>query len=139
MIPSPYADLTPDELAKLCVWREARGEVFDAQRGVAEVIRNRVMRPGWWGTDITSVVLKPWQFSSFNHGDSNESKRPDDGDASWLSCQRAVDVAFSRSSPDVTGGAILYYDVSIDPPFWATSPQYKLSMIVGKLRFFAEV
>src|SRR5450755_941272 len=36
-----YSELSPLDLMKLCVWREARGEGILGKRGVAQVIQNR--------------------------------------------------------------------------------------------------
>ncbi len=40
----------------LLVWREARGETFEAQLAVAHSVMDRVKHPGWWGTDLLSVI-----------------------------------------------------------------------------------
>ncbi len=80
-------------LLALVIWREARGETLAAKLAVAWVVRNRVQRPGWWGKDWGSVVLKPFQFSSFNHNDPNATRWPDPLDTSWeASLQIAADV-----------------------------------------------
>jgi len=71
-----YSELSALDLMKLCVWREARGEGMLGKRGVAQVIQNRANDPSWWGHDIRSVILKPWQFSSFNMADPNSEKWP---------------------------------------------------------------
>lgn len=42
---------------------EARGQGLLDMLAVASVIRERVLRPGWWGTDWVSVCKKPWQFT----------------------------------------------------------------------------
>lgn len=53
---------------------EARGESFLDMVAVGAVIRERVLRPGWWGTDWISVCRKPYQFSCWNKDDPNLPK-----------------------------------------------------------------
>jgi hypothetical protein len=55
----------------LCAYREARGETAATQFAQACSVCNRVMQPCWWGTDVITVVLKPFQYSSFNFNDPN--------------------------------------------------------------------
>jgi spore germination cell wall hydrolase CwlJ-like protein len=59
------------ELITLCVYGEARNQGLDGMLAVASVILNRSKKPSWWGSDIKSVILKPWQFSCFNENDPN--------------------------------------------------------------------
>jgi len=49
-------------------WREGRGESTEAQRGIFHTVVNRAAKAGWWGNDVVSVSLTPFQFSCFNHG-----------------------------------------------------------------------
>ena len=42
---------------------EARGCGILDMIAVGAVIRERVLRPGWWGSDWISVCRKPSQFS----------------------------------------------------------------------------
>jgi spore germination cell wall hydrolase CwlJ-like protein len=128
-----YDDL---HLLALCVWREARGEVNDAQLGVACSIRNRVDKPGWWGTDYRSVILKPWQYSSFNAGDPNSIKFPDETDSVWLQCLENASLVINGNCPDNTDGAQSYFDKSLDnnPPKWAATMTHTLD--IGRLHFY---
>ena len=56
-------------------WREARGESTEAQRGIIRTVVNRAAKAGWWGTDVASVILKFFQFSSLNLNDPRRCKR----------------------------------------------------------------
>lgn len=59
------------------LWGEARGTGLLDMLGVAAVIRERVLRPGWWSRpndDWISVCRSPWQFSCWNSNDPNRSK-----------------------------------------------------------------
>ena len=132
-------------LMALCVWREARGQSMEAKRCVSWVIRNRADQPGWWGgPSIASVVLKPWQFSSFNQHDPNSSKLPLPADPSWVASLIAAQEGFTKSAKDPTLGATHYYDRSLDPdqnkpdhqPVWAVDGSYSLLADVGDFHFY---
>jgi len=103
----------------LCIWREARGQNPEAQRAVGWVIRNRVTKPGWWGTDWLSVILKPWQFSSFNRGDPNSILFPSAADNIWTQCLRIASEVYEGKGPDPSGGATSYHDISVHPSWTA--------------------
>jgi N-acetylmuramoyl-L-alanine amidase len=133
---APYGELSALDLMKLCVWREARGEGILGKRGVAHVIQNRADDPSWWGHDIRSVILKPWQFSSFNAADPNSDKWPADGDPSFQDCEQICEAVEARKDEDITAGATSYYDISIPPPAWAADGSNVLTLSVGRLQFY---
>ena len=122
----------------LCIWREARGEILDAKRGVAWSIRNRVQRPGWWGASWDGVILKAKQYSSFNPGDPNATKIPYLNDPSLPDCFAAAEEVFNSagSAVDPTLGATSYFDKSMDanPPPWAAMMMHTTTL--GGLRFY---
>lgn len=126
-------------LLALVVWREARGEIVPAKNAVAWSIRNRVMHPSWWGTDWISVILKPLQYSSFNHGDPNSTKWPLPLDQSWMACQEAAEDAYASVGVDPVSGATHYYDTSIAAPLWAQSDTMTHVLDVGHLKFWKHV
>ena len=55
-------------------WREVRGESTEAPRGIIHTVVNRAAKAGWWDTDVVSVILKFFQFSSFNLNDPRRWK-----------------------------------------------------------------
>ncbi len=57
-----YSDRDTDLIAR-CVWLEARGENYDGQVAVAEVILNRVASDSYPDT-IEGVIWQPGQFTS---------------------------------------------------------------------------
>jgi spore germination cell wall hydrolase CwlJ-like protein len=141
MKPVPYTQLSDFQLLCLCVWREARGEEYDGQRGVAWVIRNRTLHPGWWGKDWKSVILHPWQFSSFNASDPNNVKWPlDAGDLSYDSCVSAAAGAYTGVGDDPTAGACWYHDASMGwPAGWGDEGLYQETLKVGRLTFYRSI
>jgi hypothetical protein len=138
MDPIAYKDLSDLTLLELCVWREARGEGFDGKRGVAHVVRNRVYGGvHWWGRDWHSVILHPWQFSSFNASDPNSNQWPGDADPSWAECCAASIPIYNGTDEDLTLGATFYFDVSIDwPASWGPQANYENTLNLGRLRFW---
>jgi N-acetylmuramoyl-L-alanine amidase len=108
-------------LLALCNWREARGEPIESKIAQAWSVRNRVQQPRWWGHDWVTVILKPFQYSSFNLNDPNASKFPAMTDASWDECLQVASDVYSSVGSDPTGGATSYYDTSIAPPAWTSS------------------
>lgn len=125
-------------LLALCIWREARGEPLDAKQAVAWAIRNRVTNPSWWGNSWQSVILKPWQFSSFNAGDPNAVKWPQETDSSWQASLGFANDVWHGTGVDPTGGATHYFDNSLDnhPPGWATDGSMQHCADIGALRFY---
>jgi N-acetylmuramoyl-L-alanine amidase len=131
-----YDDLSDLQLCSLCVWREARGEGLLGKRGVAHVIKNRSDNPGWWGQSVRSVILAPWQFSSFNANDPNADKWPADNDPSYSDSLTVSEDVLINGDEDITSGATSYFDTSIPPPSWTDTMTLTLS--VGRLRFYKE-
>lgn len=126
-------------LLTLCVWRECRGESSEAQHAVAWVVKNRLQRGGWFGMSWVQVILKPAQFSSFNPGDPNAVKFPHpENDSSYGSCLMAAKHVYEGTTPDPTGGALYYFDSSMEdhPPSWAKD--FVSTVRIGRLHFFKD-
>ena len=127
----------------LCLWREARGETLATKQAVAWSIRNRVLNPKWWGYDWQSVILMPFQYSSFNRTDPNATKFPTPGPA-WDDCLTAASQVWTPFPtdtpvlPDPTGGANSYFDMSLDsiPPDWSKAPGTIHTIDSGRLHFY---
>ena len=133
----PYDQMSDLSLMALCCYREARGEPADGKRGVCHVIQNRVNKPGWWGRDIRSVILKPYQFSSFNTDDPNTNIWPMDNNPAWTQCLSAASAILVGQDPDLTQGALYYHDSSITfPKAWGPEVGYVKILTVGKLFFY---
>lgn len=129
-----------DTLARL-IWGEARGVGPEGMTGVACVVLNRVKQPRWWGTDIVTVCLKPWQFSCFNTSDPNRAKLlavtvddPQFAEAMQISAQ-----ACSDKLQDVTSGSDSYFDDSLlaNPPKWSIGLTQQAK--IGRLNFFRTI
>lgn len=114
-----------DVLART-IWGEARGEAVRGKEAVAAVIMNRVIRAVdsggrfWWGTDVTSVCRKPYQFSCWNEADPNRKKllAVKDDNKNFQTCKRIARRAMAGTLPDPTGGATHYHAKNTNP-HWA--------------------
>jgi N-acetylmuramoyl-L-alanine amidase len=128
-----------DILARTLVG-EARGEGNQGMTAVCNVIMNRVAKPGWWGTDVKGVCLRPWQFSCWNVGDPNRSfilnLATDKAiyQVAHIIAQKAID----GDLPDITNGATSYYASSMTtPPAWAAGKTP--CAVIGRQLFFADI
>lgn len=134
MQPQPYEEMPEDQLLALCEWREADSVGELGMRGVGHVAANREKVPGWWGVDLRSILLKPWQFSCFNEGDPDEKRWPDDDNPQWIAAQEIAKAIIAGDDLDLTSGATSYYDVSITPPDW--TQELIFTTQIGSLRFY---
>lgn len=133
-----YETYSDQDLLSLVIWRESRGESHDGKLAVGFSIRNRVQHPRWWGRDYRSVILDPYQYSSFNFSDPNSRKFPGPQDEpSYSDCEAAA-TAVLAGAADTTNGAVSYFDKSLDkhPPSWASSPQFQKACDIGDFHFY---
>lgn len=141
MLPTAYSELSDSDLMALCLWREARGEERMGKRGVAHVIINRQQFPSEFGHSIRSIILRPFAFSSFNENDPNHIKFPSDANPSWIDCLSVCgDVLSPEGDTDITNGAVMYHDTSIQmPTAWANEFDPTPTLQVGRLRFYRKI
>ena len=129
-----YSDYARALLA-LLVWREARGEIYQAKLAVAYSVLNRVEHPKWWGHTLGDVIGKKWQYSSMAApGDPNLIAYPSSLDVSFVECLKAVDSAIAGTNINPVLMADSYFDVSITAPVWATASCFIAQ--IGRLRFY---
>lgn len=120
------------------LYGEARGEPLNGMEAVATVVMNRVRRGGWFGKDVISVCLKPYQFSCWNKGDPNFSKihAVSADDPVFATCKRVAARAVSGTLPDAVRGATHYHTLSCNPK-WSLD-QVPVAQI-GNHLFYKEV
>lgn len=130
----PYENLSDADLLALCIWREARGEGMLGKRGVAHVVCNRIAARSFFGHDVHSVILRPYQFSSFNATDPNTDKWPEETDSSWQDSQAAAKQVLSWNDPDLTASALYYFSPPLThpPSAWGS---VGVTLVVGHLTF----
>lgn len=137
-LPIDVTQLSERDLFALVLWREARGQDHATRVAVAWSIQNRATHGGWWGNTLPEVILKPYQYSSFNKSDPNSIKFPVIGDAAYVDCDAAACAVMSKTMPDPTGGATHYHDKSMDlhPPEWTKASNTVKLCNVGDMRFY---
>jgi spore germination cell wall hydrolase CwlJ-like protein len=140
MEPESYQTMDENSLMALCIWREARGELYLVKCCVGNVIVNRSVVPCWWNdgeVSIRSTILKPFQFSSFNVTDPNEGLWPADNDQSWLDSILAQQTVVGDPTHDPTEGATYYHDISISfPKSWGRESEFINTLNLGHMKFY---
>lgn len=115
------------------LYGEARGEY--AKNGLAafiavgNVITNRLKR-GKYGTTLTEVCLKPWQFSCWNKEDPNRSLIQEEGlneNPLFKGCQKVAQMLAEGRWPDLTRNSDHYHALSCNPS-WARKTKIKLRL-----------
>jgi len=131
-----------DVLART-IYGEARGEPVRGQEAVASVVLNRVKRankPGgyWWGSSVSEVCRKEWQFSTWNPSDPNRDKilAVDRRDPSFRQALRIARRAIAGTLDDPTGGAT-HYHAKATMPNWAEGRVP--SAEIGNHKFYNDV
>jgi spore germination cell wall hydrolase CwlJ-like protein len=110
----------------MCVFGEARNQTFDAMVGVGNVVKNRLNAQTYFGKTWHEVILKPWQFSSFNTNDPNRSKLLNplahENVKVWNRCCEAAEIVYDNRVADNTGTALFYFSTPLtEPPkTWGT-------------------
>jgi spore germination cell wall hydrolase CwlJ-like protein len=95
------------------VYFEARGEPFDGQLAVAEVVMNRA-GSGRYPGSYCAVVKQPWQFSFVRAG---RFPRVDEGSAAWAYAQAIARIAKQRLA-DALPDDVLWYHADYVAPVW---------------------
>jgi N-acetylmuramoyl-L-alanine amidase len=134
MIKQEYLRMSDQDLLALCIWRESDNQSYDAMLGVGYSIKNRANAPGWWGNSIATVVLHPWQYSSFNANDPGIHRWPHDDEPKWIAACEIARRVLEGVVDDPTDDATSYYDVSISPPQWTNSMEFTVQL--DKIRFY---
>lgn len=116
-------DATSQDVMARTLWGEARGEGDTGMEAVASVIINRINSGiTWWGSDVKSVCLAPYQFSCWNKSDPNLPKlvAVTQADPAYASALDIASRAINGDLADATGAATNYYDRRMpEPPKWA--------------------
>ncbi len=132
----------------LGIYREDRGGPMASKVAMACSVRNRVLRPGWWGHDYMSVLFKPDQYTSLTYlvahpkgsntclADPNLVVWPSVSDPEWVDCMAVAEGITDGTLPDSVQGATHYFDKSLDdcPPEWAKLFQHTVD--VGRFHFY---
>lgn len=128
-----------DVLART-IYGEARGESWQGKVAVAYTIVNRAAHPSWWGKDVASVCLKPFQYSCWLASDPNFHliQTVDLTSHAFRDCYAAACLVYNRTLSDPTLGSTHYYALSIpSPPAWAAT--LKATTVIGGHKFYTEL
>jgi spore germination cell wall hydrolase CwlJ-like protein len=117
-------------IVALTLLGEARGETFEGMAGVASVIQTRTIQRK---QTPTQVCLSPKQFSFWNGGVSETTKKkllatPQGKNALYL-----ADLVVHKQMPDIVKGANHYHAVSVSPK-WAKDT--KLVAVIQHHKFY---
>lgn len=125
----------------LTVWREASNQGLDGMKAVACVVRNRAQK---WGGSIYSQCVATNQFSSLViKGDPNTVRWPPTNNPSWMDAQAIAKGIIDGSQPDITKGALYYWNAKIATSGWfkdniAGDPaNHPLVSTIGDHQFYA--
>ena len=112
---------TADLLART-LWGEARSEGVAGMQAVASVILHRAAHPGWWGHDVASVIMAPWQFSCWLAepvGELHALRMLTSADAYFRQAKAVAADALAGKLIDRTHGANSYANLALCNPAWA--------------------
>jgi len=120
-----------------CIFREAENQSSTAMFAVGCVIRNRVKKHG--DNNYARVILQPLQFSSYNQDSPRRKVMPLWESLAFSNCLDAA-VHVLSGDTDVTAGATLYFDKTLDsnPPTWATNGKATHVVDLGDFHFYTE-
>lgn len=106
----PVAAFSDREVLARTLWAEARSQGVLGMIAVANVIANRAAAPGWWGRNIRTVCLDPYQFSCWNPTDPQHDKirRELITDDEFVQADTIAQAQILGALKDVTSGADHY-------------------------------
>ncbi|MGE3779404.1 MAG: cell wall hydrolase [Pirellulaceae bacterium] len=118
------------------IWAEARGEGRAGMEAVACVIRNRANHPRWWGSDYSSVCLKPNQFSCWNATDPNLPKlrAVTSADSQFALALEIASAVVDGTLSDPTRAVDRYFAATIAAPSWAAEDKFVRQ--IGNHKFY---
>lgn len=124
------------DLLARTMWGEARGEGQTGMQAVANVVMNRVKKGGWWGATVQDVVLKKWQFSTWNENDPNRKKALDvtTSDSNFWTAKKLAALAYNGQLDDITNGATNYHAKNVSP---AWTDKMTKTATIGNHIFYA--
>lgn len=131
-------DILPADLDILArtVWGEARGEPYDGQIAVAQVVLHRVASQHRRETTIAGAATEPYQFSCWLPSDPNRVQLMTItlGDRTFRVAYRAAIEAVDAA--DLVEGATHYHTHEVLPA-WARGREPVA--IIGRHRFYAGI
>ena len=129
--------ISDDLWGALCVFAEARGEPYEGQVAVGNVVRQRTKLRFFSSGSVVSTVCNPYQFSWMNTGDAQRTRvlSADWSDPAWKTAVRAW---FESEMRDEVPGA-LWYHADYVTPAWSKAQGITLVKRIGRHLFYARV
>ncbi len=127
----------PDDVwGILCVFAESRGEPYEGQVAVGNVVRNRTARRFFSDGTIASTVLSPHQFSWTNTVDAQRTRVFSVAwdDPAWRVAARA----WFESAQSRPVGNALFYHADYVSPSWAKAQGIEFIKRIGRHLFYRE-
>ena len=118
----------------LCVYAEARGEPYEGQIAVGNVIRNRARRKFFSDGSIVGTVTAPKQFSWMNADDAQRTRCLA---ATWEAIGSCARAWFESADRQVVGEA-LWYHADFLKPWWSKTSGIEFLIQIGRHRFYKE-
>ena len=117
-------------IVALTLLGEARGETFEGMAGVASVIQTRMIERK---QSASQVCLASKQFSFWNDGVSEPTKRKLLATAQGKNALYLADLVIHKQMPDIVKGANHYHAISVSPK-WAKNT--KLVATIRNHKFY---
>lgn len=130
--------LIPDDVwAILCIYAEARGEPYEGQVAVGNVIRNRMRKKFFSDGTVVGTVTQPKQFSWMNDGDRQRTAVLA---ARWEHPQiaTAAKAWFESEHVNHVQDALLYHADYV-APYWSKAHGIELVVRIGRHLFYRDV
>ena len=131
-------DFSDQQIFARTIYGEARDQGKKGRQAIANVVMNRANNPSWWGKNVRTVCLKPYQFSCWNKSDKNRSviMAVTEDDEIFKQCRDLAARATLGQLDDIVNGADHYFNPRAVPypPSWSVG---RLPVaIVGKHIFY---
>lgn len=128
----------PDDVwGILCIFAEARGEPYEGQVAVGNVVRNRTRLGHFSNGTVVGTVSEAYQFSWMNHTDAQRGRVLA---ASWDDPRiRVAAKAWYESEWSQPVGDALFYHADYVQPGWAKAQGIELVKKIGRHLFYRKV
>jgi spore germination cell wall hydrolase CwlJ-like protein len=129
--------VSDDVYGALNIFAEARGEPFEGQVAVGNVVRERMRLKYASDGTVVGTVWKSNQFSWTLSSDPQRIRvmRVDDEDPAWVEAMTAWKA--SETTKVVPSGTVLYHAEHVNP-WWAESSAVRFVKRIGRHLFYTE-